>query len=56
MNQTAITASEMPNGIWGKVSKYSAYIKTRIPHKSLQGKTPIEVMLKKDATQERSNL
>jgi len=46
----------MPKGKWDKVSKYSAYTKNRIPHKSLQEKMPIEVLLNKEASQEQKNL
>jgi len=33
-----------------------AYTKNRVPHKTLQGKTPIEVFLQKDPIKERANL
>jgi len=56
MNRTAIAASGMPKGEWGKVSKHSAYTKNRVPHKSLEGKTPVEVIFGKDARMERQNL
>jgi len=56
MNRTAIAAYSMPKGEWDKVSKYSAYTKNRVPHKSLEGKTPVEVIFSKDARIERKNL
>jgi len=56
MNRTAIAASGMPKGEWDKVSKHSAYTKNRVPHKSLEGKTPVEVIFSKDARMERKNL
>jgi len=55
MNRTAIAASGMPKGEWDKVSKHSAYTKNRVPHKSLGGKTPVEVIFSKDARMERQN-
>ena len=56
MNRTVITASGMPKGEWDKVSKHPAYTKNRIPHKSLVGKTPVEILLRKNARMERQNL
>jgi len=58
MNRTAIATSGMPKGEWDKVSKHSAYscTKNRIPHKSLGGKTPVEIIFSKDARMERQNL
>ena len=57
MNRTAIAASGMPKGMWGRVSQHSAYTKNRIPHKSLNGKCPHEILYpSKDIVQERTNL
>jgi len=46
----------MPQGEWDKVSKHLAYTKNRILHKSLGGKTPVEIIFSKDARMERQNL
>lgn len=56
MNRTAIIASGLPKSLWDTVSAWSAYTKNRVPHKSLNGTTPVEVFLKKDPVIERSNL
>ena len=49
-----------PNGHcsleWDKVSKNLAYTKNRIPHKSLGGKTPVEILFIKNARMEWQNL
>ena len=57
MNRTAIAASALPKGMWDKVSQFSAYTKNRIPHKSLNGKSPYEIIHPdRDIVEERKNL
>ena len=42
-------------GLWGDAIKWAAYTKNRIPHESLTGMTPTEVLLLKEVPT-RSNL
>ena len=58
MSRTAIIATNgtLPKSIWDKASAWAAYTKNRVPHKSLKGKTPIELFLEKDPVKARSNL
>jgi len=56
MSRTALISAGLPKGLWDKVSDAMAYTKNRVPHKTLQGKTPIEVFLQKDPNKERANL
>jgi len=56
MSQTALISAKLPKGLWDKASDAMAYTKNRVPHKTLQGKTPIEVFLQKDPVKERANL
>jgi hypothetical protein len=59
MNRTAIlgTSGGIPKGRWDKASGWSAYTKNRVPHKTLEGKSPLEILfLGKDIHNERKNL
>ena len=56
MSHTALISTGLPKGLWDKASGAMAYTKNRVPHKTLQGKTPIEVFLQKDPIKERANL
>ena len=57
MSRTAIIAAkDIPKSVWDKASAWAAYTKNRIPHKTLQGKTLIEVLLEKDPIKARTNL
>jgi len=56
MSRTALISAGLPKGLWDKASDAMAYTKNRVPHKTLQGKTPIEVFLQKDPIKERANL
>jgi transposase InsO family protein len=59
MSRTAIlgTNGGIPKGRWDKSSGWAAYTKNRIPHKTLNGKAPHEIMFpEKDIQNARSNL
>jgi hypothetical protein len=59
MNRTAILATNggIPKGRWDKAAGWSAYTKNRVPHKTLDGKSPLEVLLpEKDIIKARENL
>jgi hypothetical protein len=57
MNRTVIIESGLPKPLWDKASQWSAYTKNRVPHKALNGKTPIEKLFpEKSAIHERRNL
>jgi len=56
MSRTALISAKLPKGLWDKASDAMAYTKNRVPYKTLQGKTPIEVFLQKDPVKERANL
>jgi len=56
MSHTALISAGLPKGLWDKASNAMAYTKNRVPHKTLQEKTPIEVFLQKDLVKERANL
>jgi hypothetical protein len=59
MNQMAIlgTNGEIPNGRWDKASGWSAYTKNRVPHKTLEGKSPLAILFPgKDIHNEQKNL
>jgi hypothetical protein len=49
MSRTAILATNgrIPKGRWDKASGWSAYIKNRIPHKTLEGKSLQEILFLK---------
>jgi len=56
MSRTALISAGLPRGLWDKTSDAIAFTKNRAPHKTLQGKSPIEVFLQKDPIKERANL
>lgn len=59
MSRTAILATKenISNGKWDKASTWASYTKNRIPHKTLGGKSPIEILFnKKNSLEERKNL
>jgi len=56
MCRTVLISAGLPKGLWDKASDAMAYTKNRVPHKTLQGKTPIEIFLSKDPVKERANL
>jgi hypothetical protein len=59
MNRTAIlgTNGGIPKGRWDKASGWSAHTKNRVPHKTLEGKSPLEILFPgKDIHNERKNL
>jgi len=56
MSRTALISAGLPKGLWDKASDAMAYTKNRVPHKTLQEKTTIEVFLQKDPIKERANL
>jgi transposase InsO family protein len=59
MNRTAILATNggIPKGRWDTAAGWSAYTKNRVPYKTLDGKSPLEVLLpEKDIIKARENL
>ena len=44
MARTALIAANL-NGLWGDAIQWAAYIKNRVPQKSLNGKSPIETLM-----------
>jgi len=52
MSRTALIAAGLPKGLWDKVSDAIAYTKNRVPHKTIRGKTPIEIFLHKERPSE----
>lgn len=47
----------IPRTFWDKTSRWSAYTKNQIPHKTLKNKTPIETLfLNKSIQEEQKNL
>jgi len=55
MSRIALLSANLLKGLWDKASEWAAHTKNRIPHKSLP-RPPIEIMLGKDAREERKNL
>ena len=53
MARTAMISAEI-KGLWGDAIQWAAYTKNRIPHKALQKKSPIEILLQKPS--DRTNL
>ena len=53
MARTAMIAAGL-KGLWGDAIQWAAYTKNRVPHKALNNKSPIEILLNK--TVDRSNL
>ena len=53
MARTAMIAAGL-KGLWGDAIQWAAYTKNRVPHRSLKGKTPIEILLNKPVN--RDNL
>jgi hypothetical protein len=59
INRTLILATNggIPKERWDKAAGWSAYTKNRVPHKTLDGKSPLEVLLpEKDIIKARENL
>jgi len=56
MCRTALISAGLPKGLWDKASDTIAYTKNRVPHRTLLGKTPVEIFLKKNPVSERTNL
>jgi hypothetical protein len=59
MTRTAILATNggILKGQWDKASGWSAYMKNRIPHKTLEEKSPQEILFpQKDIQNEWKNL
>jgi len=56
MCRTALLSTGLPKGLWDKASDAMAYNKNRVPYKTLSGKTPVEIFLKKDPVSKRTNL
>jgi transposase InsO family protein len=59
INRIAIlgTNGGIPKGRWDKASGWSAYTKNRVPHKILEGKSPLEILFPgKNIYNERKNL
>ena len=52
MARTAMIAAGL-KGLWGEAIQWASYTKNRIPHQTLNGQSPIEVLLNK--TVDRSN-
>jgi transposase InsO family protein len=57
MNRTTIlgTNGGIPKGRWDKASGWSGYTKSHVPHKTLKGKSPLEIFPEK-VYKERKNL
>ena len=53
MARTAMIAAGL-KGLWGDAIQWAAYTKNRVPHRALNNKSPIEILLNKEV--ERSNL
>jgi hypothetical protein len=43
MIRTMLLAANLPKQLWSEAAKHAAYTKNRLPHKSLQGKAPMEL-------------
>ena len=57
MNRIIIAQSGLPRGMWDYASAWSAHTKNRVPHKSLNNKSPIRILFpESDLTQQRANL
>jgi hypothetical protein len=56
MARTALIASDLPKKLWLEAAKHAAYTKNRLPHKSLQGKAPLELFRNCNITEERKFL
>ena len=53
MARNAMIAAGL-KGLWGDAIQWAAYTKNRVPHKALNNKSPIKILLNK--TVDRSNL
>jgi len=56
MCRTALISAGLPKGLWDKASDVMAYTKNRVSHKTLSGKTPVEIFLKNNPVSEYTNL
>ena len=57
MNRTILAEARLPKGMWHYASAWSAYVKNRVPHKSLKGASPMKRMFPEtDLEGQRSNL
>jgi len=56
MSRTGLIAAGLPKGLQNKAFDSVAYTKNQLPHKALEGKTSIKMILAKDPVNERKNL
>jgi hypothetical protein len=53
MARTALLGTQLPKKLWLEAARHAAYIKNRLPDKTLNGKAPPEMLRNIDISEEQ---